>query len=624
VDKYFNHIILCGNIKLPPKYKKWPSSHVVTINYNGHDNNVFIGLPHFIKTVNCYFPDKIKDLLEIAGYVYAADRMISRGESEQLEYQNWSRDLHFHIKVRDVKFWNSNNTKSKLSEFLRYVSGDKKIEFTFLAGAKDSGQSSLFDNELIALDEKDSSTVSLFSGGLDSLAGAIKTLHETQNNVILIGHRSSVPLVRKIQKGLAKKLSLEYPGRVKYFPFDCTLTGGNRAIEETQRTRIFLYTSIALAIAINTTQKNIHIYENGITSINFSKRNDLINSRASRTTHPQTLFLLQNFFNDVCESSVSIRHPFLFNSKSDILEIIHQYGKTDFISQTISCTKTFDRFSHRTNATHCGGCSQCIDRRMAAFAKSLEDYDSVYDCDIAKDQIANQEGKTHLISYLKFVTDLQTYDENGFLNIYSNELADIIPYIDGADEDDKIRYTYSLFNKHSLQMLIAINRIRAKEDLTKAKRDNTFFSILDSRLHLKKPIEVIIKDITRKLSIVIPKAFEHRQPSHENEINDIIKAFVSTEEIRYKREYPSIRFSFSNIIPDHFLENENLIIEAKIIRKKDARSKITNEISADLFKISNEINKLFIIFDPERRVADDVEFKEDFQKNENVFIQIIR
>jgi len=254
----------------------------------------------------------------------------------------------------------------------------------------------------------------------------------------------------------------------------------------------------------------------------------------------------------------------------------------------------------------------------------MEDYDAIYDCDIATDQITSQEGRTHLLSYLKFVTDLLPLDENGFLVSYANELSDIVVDIVGANEDEKIKNLYSLYSKHANQILHSLSRIRSREDLTKHREENTLYSILDNRLHLLRPIEIAVKDIAHKLKLVIPKAFEHKQPQHENEINDVIKAFIDSEKTNYKREFPSIRFSFSNIIPDHYVGEENLIIEAKFVRKKDARSKITNELSADLFKLPHNLNKLLIIFDPERRIVDELEFKTDFERHDNVFLEVIR
>src|SRR5690606_28586697 len=96
------------------------------------EDRVNIGLPHLIKQVNCYFPARIKDLLEIAGYIYAADRMTKRGLPTQLEYHSWSRKFHFYIKVRDHSFWHRKTVKDSLSKLLTFTTGDLSYEFTFL------------------------------------------------------------------------------------------------------------------------------------------------------------------------------------------------------------------------------------------------------------------------------------------------------------------------------------------------------------------------------------------------------------------------------------------------------------------------------------------------------------
>ena len=93
-----------------------------------------------------------------------------------------------------------------------------------------------------------------------------------------------------------------------------------------------------------------------MTSINFYKRQDLINARASRTTHPKALKLLEDFYSSVGESRKYIRHPFLFNTKTDIFLKIKKFNKTNYLNSTISCTKTFQSFENNSQATHCGGC----------------------------------------------------------------------------------------------------------------------------------------------------------------------------------------------------------------------------------------------------------------------------
>jgi len=42
--------------------------------------------------------------LELAAYIYAADRHTRRGSRDAVEFHAWSRRFRFRIKVRDVEF----------------------------------------------------------------------------------------------------------------------------------------------------------------------------------------------------------------------------------------------------------------------------------------------------------------------------------------------------------------------------------------------------------------------------------------------------------------------------------------------------------------------------------------
>ena len=58
------------------------ASRIQTLNYESRCNrqaNVRIGLPDFVSGVY-HLPDRVLDLLELAAYVYCADRMTSRGQ----------------------------------------------------------------------------------------------------------------------------------------------------------------------------------------------------------------------------------------------------------------------------------------------------------------------------------------------------------------------------------------------------------------------------------------------------------------------------------------------------------------------------------------------------------------
>ncbi len=619
------HIILCGGISLPRKFKGAPSSHILRLTYDASssDQNVSIELPHFIKNVNCHFPNRIKDLLEIAGYVYAADRLVKRGTTSSLEYHNWSRFFHFVINVRDYAFWNKKGVHESLDAALTFVSGDIGFQFTFLKGGKDVGQTNLFDREGYELEKKPNSIVALFSGGLDSLAGIFEVLETSDRNLILVSHRSNNSAITQIQEGIFRKLNNDYPGRLQYFPFYCSLHG-ERAVEETQRTRIFLYTSIAHSLSALASDDKILVFENGITSINFYKRQDLINSRSSRTTHPKTLKLLEGFYNKVDNKDRKIVHPFLYNTKTDIFQKIKSYGKSEYINSTISCTKTFQKFQNRTNASHCGGCSQCIDRRFAAFASCLEEYDAIYDIDISNDEINSEESRTHLYDYINLVSRLNELSEINFPFETLDILTDIVPFLEGNINTEKISKIYKLTQRHTNQVLTALQRIRLLSNPLKPKKKNSLHSYIDDRVYLRPSVNLLIDRIVQKLTTAIPEACNHAKPGHENSLNDIINALLLAEREDYEREFPALRFSIARVIPDHSFAGIDLLIEAKYLRGKTAKSAITDGIAADITKYPIDKHKLFVIYDPERKIPNDDNFRRDFEQKPNCYISIIR
>ena len=136
----------------------------------------------------------------------------------------------------------------------------------------------------------------LFSGGLDSLAGAIERLNDFgSRKLCLVTHKSN-KVVSHTQDALVKHLVSRYGNRIIRYGFECHNKKGAPGKEETQRTRIFLFTAIAFAICQCYEKKELYIYENGMTSLNLPKQADVFNARASRTTHPKTIGLLQKFY----------------------------------------------------------------------------------------------------------------------------------------------------------------------------------------------------------------------------------------------------------------------------------------------------------------------------------------
>ena len=482
-------IILCNGADLPQQRAQ---CEPLVLEYRYLANsiaNVKLDLPNFVYSV-FHFPDRILDLLEIAAYIFCADRLILRGNKTNVEYHSWSRLFHFVIKVRDLDFWNTIEVKEKLKNALVFMSGDQAYHFTFQPGHS-TPPSGLFDSEAFQIEPQRNMKVILFSGGLDSLAGIVDCLENSSDQLCLISHRSGQPATAKTQDQLIKALDQDYPDRIKHYKFYCSLQGIGRK-EETQRTRAFLYTSIAYALAHALSQREIFVYENGVASINFPTQQSQMNARASRTTHPKTIVFLENLFHllaEINQPKIKIVTPFLWKTETDIFHILSRVGREDLISSTVSCTHT----SHnRGIATHCGGCSQCIDRRFASYSSELDDVDyvGIYTLDFIRHGIENSGVRSRLLDYVCQAKDFASLSLDNFYLKMLGELADFIDYIPGADEQEKVEKIWTLCHRHGKQVSAAIHRMQAMcDDPFLPLPEGSFLQMIAEREYLSDPIQ---------------------------------------------------------------------------------------------------------------------------------------
>lgn len=615
------HIVLCNGAKLPAGIK---SKSLLVLKYFGRkpEVNVKLKLNDFVTSV--YHLDKrTKDLLEIVGYVFAADRKKSRGAINSVEYQKWSRKFHFIIKVRDFKFWNQRKVKKALSDALTFMSGDQEYIFTFIDGEKDF-PANLFDNEKFIIEKEKNVRVVLFSGGLDSLAGIVELLETTDDHLCLISHQSGQPGIKKTQSILINKLNLLYGYRCSHFKFRCGLTGPHAA-EETQRTRSLLYCAMAYAIAQAHSKNDFYVFENGITSINFAKRQDLINARASRTTHPKSLALLQNLFKMVSGHSVEIKHPYLFKTKKDIVETLKLYHREDLIDSSVSCIKSFQ---NTTQFTHCGECSQCIDRRFAMYAASVDSFDEngIYQMDFLRNPIELGTTKTSLVDYIRLAKTFEQSSIDSFYLNFLDELTDLEEYIDGVEEEDRIEKIFNLCKSHSVNTSTALDKMRQKFDsvFDRLPEKSFFKLIVDAREYLKPEPIRFSESLVSRLRNSVPIAFSSEKPKREDALNDHINSILSADKEQYEREFPVIKFAMAKVVPDHSYIDVNLFIEGKYVRGTNSPSVASSGIAEDLTKYPKDKFKLFIVYDPEHQIIDEQKFCKDFEANDNCKIVIIR
>ncbi len=325
----------------------------------------------------------------------------------------------------------------------------------------------------------------LFSGGLDSLTGVCQALAEGERDLYLVSHRTQ-NTAYSTQHGLHQALARDQAaGRVNHIVFTEHLKG-DHAAEETQRTRFFLYAALAYAVSTALGSDSFYVFENGITSLNLPKSQQMMNARNSRTTHPRTLTDLRTLLSLVYDGDFRIYNPFAWLTKADVVGTLIKLGHGDYLSSSVSCSKTFDPKVKGLH-THCGRCSQCIDRRIAIYATEQERYDNeaLYALDFVTQDIESEESLTILKDYVRQAYRFATASFDDFVGEWLDDLADIVPAL-GTDETTAMERLYRLCKSHGEAALHGAQRMRLKEDLKQPRIPNTSIQILEGREYLEE------------------------------------------------------------------------------------------------------------------------------------------
>jgi Queuosine biosynthesis protein QueC len=144
--------------------------------------------------------------------------------------------------------------------------------------------------------------------------------------------------------------------------------------EYTQRSRSFLYAALACVVAQLFGNTSIRFFENGIVSINLPIADQVVGARATRTTHPLVLEFFRMFFSAAIRGRVEVESPFVWKTKAEVVRSIVDHGCGPLIKHTVSCTRSHNITRRHT---HCGCCSQYLDRRFATVAAGAAEHDPV-------------------------------------------------------------------------------------------------------------------------------------------------------------------------------------------------------------------------------------------------------
>lgn len=241
--------------------------------------------------------------------------------------------------------------------------------------------------------------VLMFSGGLDSFAGALDEIAEHGHRVALVSHFSATkiaPAQRRLQKALATKLGAD---SCRHIPVRAQLTVGATK-EGTHRSRSFLFSVLGAITAQAFGRNRVSFHENGVVSLNLPPVGNVVGTRTTRTTHPQTLARLTHLLGLVFEGGMRVDNPFFWRTKAEVVAGIARLGMGEQIVHTRSCA---DIHNQTRQYPHCGRCSQCIDRRFAVLATGLDylDPDEAYRVDLMRDGRKSVVDREMALSYVR-------------------------------------------------------------------------------------------------------------------------------------------------------------------------------------------------------------------------------
>ena len=469
----------------------------------GDDANVVVDADLLARSLATALPPRHLDLLEIAAYVYAADQAFDRGRETGADLgARWHRDFNFVVGVRDHAFWSKAKIGVLLSEALDFVSDDSfAFEFRRAVGAPRPDPHLPFTTgpkERIGAD-----SVIAFSGGLDSLAGAVsEVVHEKRT------HRAATKL-DPIQRGLATALGAKVhrdpsrPALVHHFP-TWVRKSESLDVEPTQRTRSFLFAALTGVVARALGLEEAKFFENGVISLNLPVCGQVLGARATRTTHPKTLALFERLLTEVFGVTFQLRNPFLWKTKAEVIRVLSDNNCLDLLAQSVSCGHTR---SMTDVAKHCGACSQCIDRRFGVPAARVEAHEpeADYRTKLFTAPRATVEEQTMLETYVRRAREVREMEDGAFLSRFP-ELNRVLPYVHGTASANA-RQVIDLYRRHSGEVFSVLEREVERNTATIASGTIAPKSLLGMILKLEKRARPDKKGVRPKVRAKLAPSF---------------------------------------------------------------------------------------------------------------------
>ena len=300
------------------------------------------------------------DLLVLAAHVHAADTRLARTTESQ---DGWTREIRLAVPVAEPERWTA--AASIFVRLLNFLTGDRWA-LTFRARVRRFA--SVVPTEATSLPIPRFDDLALFSGGLDSLIGAIDVL-ECGRTPLFISHAGD-GAASSAQATLFAGLKAHYRGRAfdrlrLWMAFPRGFVSGSNG-ENTTRGRSFLFFALgAFAGSGMAGRVTLRVPENGLIAINVPLDPLRLGALSTRTTHPFYIARWKDALRTL-GMNVGIENGYWDKTKGEMVrncangEVLRR-----LTAAALSCSSPVKGRWQGVGVQHCGYCLPCVIRRAA-------------------------------------------------------------------------------------------------------------------------------------------------------------------------------------------------------------------------------------------------------------------
>lgn len=307
------------------------------------------------------YPSEIGlDLLVMASHVHAADTRVSRSANSQ---DGWTRELRLVVPVSEPDRWTT--AIPVLTRLLNFLTGDR---WTVGFRARPRQFTSIIPAAPPVHIAPPFDTIALFSGGLDSLIGAINQL-EAGSTPLLISHAGE-GATSAAQNALFDALKAQYPqqafNRLRLWMSFSKGLIEESGVENTTRGRSFLFFALGVFAGSGLEQAfPLQVPENGLIALNIPLDTLRLGALSTRTTHPFYIARWNELLN-ILGIQGKLENPYWDRTKG---EMARNCSNATLLRRLVpismSCSSPAKGRWQGMSTRHCGYCLPCLIRRSA-------------------------------------------------------------------------------------------------------------------------------------------------------------------------------------------------------------------------------------------------------------------